>query len=95
MRAKIRKSWLVAFLFALFGAQNLAVAHTYKHDPNAAQEQGCAVCLSAHNLSAGCIDSGSDPALGHYRNVYAAAHVTKSATLHLLVVRQRGPPIAL
>ncbi len=86
-------SVLLALL--LLAAQFSGLAHAYKHDASAPQNQTCTACIAASQLASACVDKPATtdqeaPGLSRY-----TIQEIEFESRHAIVVRQRGPPAAL
>jgi hypothetical protein len=95
MHAVFRNTWLASVVFLLIAAQTGAIAHAYEHDPATSQDLTCSACVSAGNLLSGCVDSSVVEDLERYCSIHYAEQHTLPKTIHVLIVRQRGPPTTL
>ncbi len=90
-----RKSWLppnLLLVVLLIAAQSDALAHTFKHQADTLQPQTCAICVTANQLDASCVDTPANTVLLRRHSCEAIAQVSALESFHALVVRQRGPP---
>ena len=93
-----RKSWLppnLLLVVLLIGAQSGALTHAFKHQADSLQQQTCAICVTASQLDASCVDTPANTILLRCHSCEAIAHFKVLESIHALVVRQRGPPIPL
>lgn len=83
---------LATFLVA---AQWGALAHAFEHDVGTPQSQVCATCVAASQLGFACIDTPVPMQMARPYPVQNTGHAKGTDSIHVLVVRQRGPPSPL
>ncbi len=92
------KSWLppnLLLVVLLIGAQSGALTHAFKHQADTLQQQSCAICVTASQLDASCVETLASTVVLRCHSCEAIAHFRVLESIHTLVVRQRGPPIPL
>jgi len=90
-----RKSWLLSDLLLvllLIGAQCGALAHAFKHDVDALQQQTCAICVTVNQLDSSCVDGPANTDIEHSHSCDTNVHAASLESFHALIARQRGPP---
>ena len=90
-----RKSWLppnLLLVVLLFGVQSGALSHAFEHQVDTLQQQICAICVTASQLDASCLDTPANTDLVRCNSYQAISHLRTLESFHALVARQRGPP---
>ena len=94
-RQQLRLAPGLILALLLVGAQSAALAHAYEHDLGTAQNQACATCVTASQLSAASVDHSAPADSFFGRSSFNGTFAESFASIHTLTVRQRGPPASL
>jgi len=76
----------------LIGAQGALALHAFEHDPGAPQGKVCGTCVTASQLAAGSVDTGTGEALEPALQRFIPTANRGFEPVHTAPVRQRGPP---
>lgn len=83
---------LVLAIF-LVGAQWGVLVHAFEHDAGSPQNQVCTTCVAASQLGFACIDTPVMMEVAQPNHVQNTEHAKGIHSVHVLVARQRGPPL--
>lgn len=76
----------------LIAAQSLVSAHEFGHDASNSPNPICTTCVVASQLGSACIDSHMHFQIADLDFAAPSTNVTRIRSIHVLAVRQRGPP---